>query len=77
MHDHRLAELSRRLLGLKQPDQVVGLRPDQVAFGVPANINAGNGFTPVAEVQKALNYLVLGQSFGGGVIGTSGSAASV
>lgn len=42
-----------------------GLRPDQVAFGVPANVNAGNGFTPVAEVQKALNYLILGQSFGG------------
>ena len=42
-----------------------GLRPDQVAFGTPANVNAGNGFTPVPEIQKALNYLVLGQSFGG------------
>ena len=42
-----------------------GLRPDQVAFGIPANVNAGNGFTPVPEVQKALNYLILGQSFGG------------
>jgi len=42
-----------------------GLRPDQVAFGVPANVNAGNGWTPVPQVQQALNYLILGQSFGG------------
>jgi chitinase/chitodextrinase len=42
-----------------------GLRPDQVAFGVPANVNAGGGWTMVPEIQKALNYLVLGQSFGG------------
>jgi chitinase len=43
-----------------------GLRPDQVAIGLPANINAaGSGFTPPAEVQKALNYLIRGQSFGG------------
>ena len=42
-----------------------GLRPDQVAIGLPANGNAGNGFTPVAEVQRALNYLIRGQSFGG------------
>ncbi len=34
------------------------LRPDQVAFGVPANVNAGNGFTPVPQIQQALNYLV-------------------
>jgi chitinase len=43
-----------------------GLRPDQVAIGLPANINAaGSGFTPPAEVQRALNYLIRGQSFGG------------
>ncbi|MCZ8523278.1 fibronectin type III domain-containing protein [Paenibacillus caseinilyticus] len=42
-----------------------GLRPDQVLVGLPANANAGGGFTPVAEVQKALNYLMKGQSFGG------------
>jgi chitinase len=42
-----------------------GLRQDQVAIGLPANGNAGNGFTPAAEVQKALNYLIRGQSFGG------------
>jgi chitinase len=43
-----------------------GLRPDQVAIGLPANINAaGSGFTAPAEVQRALNYLIRGQSFGG------------
>lgn len=41
------------------------LRPDQVVIGLPANPNAGGGFTPVAEVQKALNYLMKGQSYGG------------
>jgi len=41
------------------------LRPDQVAIGLPANVNAGNGFTSVAEVQKALDYIIKGQSFGG------------
>jgi chitinase len=41
------------------------LRPDQIAFGLPANVNAGNGFQPVAEVQRALNYMVRGQAFGG------------
>ncbi len=42
-----------------------GLRPDQVAIGLPANVNAANGWTPVPEVQRALDYLVLGRSFGG------------
>lgn len=42
-----------------------GLRPDQVAIGLPANTNAGNGFTPVPQVQQALSYLILGKSFGG------------
>lgn len=41
------------------------LRPDQVVIGLPANPNAGGGFTSVAEVQKALNYLMKGQSYGG------------
>ncbi len=41
------------------------LRQDQVMIGLPANGNAGNGYTSEAEVQKALNYLVKGQSFGG------------
>jgi len=42
-----------------------GLRPDQIAIGLPANVNAGNGWTPVAEVQRALDYLIRGRSFGG------------
>jgi chitinase len=42
-----------------------GLRPDQVAIGLPANVNAANGFTPVPEVQRALEYLIRGRSFGG------------
>ena len=43
-----------------------GLRPDQVAIGLPANVNAaGSGYTAPAEVQRALNYLIRGQSFGG------------
>jgi chitinase len=41
------------------------LRPDQVVIGLPANVNAGGGFTPVSEVQKALDYLMKGISFGG------------
>jgi chitinase len=41
------------------------LRQDQVSIGLPANQNAANGFTSNADVQKALNYLVKGQSFGG------------
>ncbi len=41
------------------------LRPDQVVIGLPANVNAGGGFTGVAEVHKALDYLMKGTSFGG------------
>ncbi|WP_442951182.1 glycosyl hydrolase family 18 protein [Paenibacillus sp. 481] len=41
------------------------LRPDQVLIGLPANNNAGNGFTPVPEVHKALNYVYKGVPFGG------------
>ncbi|MBD0405395.1 glycosyl hydrolase family 18 protein [Flammeovirga sp. EKP202] len=42
-------------------------REDQVALGLPANKPAApaGGYTPPAEVQKALNYLVNGISFGG------------
>lgn len=42
-----------------------GLRPDQVAIGLPANVNAGNGFTAVPQVEQAFSYLSQGQSFGG------------
>ncbi|MFB9329984.1 fibronectin type III domain-containing protein [Paenibacillus aurantiacus] len=37
------------------------LRQEQVLLGLPANNNAGGGFTPVAEVQKALDALIKGQ----------------
>ncbi|WP_025848198.1 fibronectin type III domain-containing protein [Paenibacillus ehimensis] len=37
------------------------LRQEQVLLGLPANSNAGGGFTPVAEVHKALDALVKGQ----------------
>jgi chitinase len=45
-----------------------GLRPDQVLIGLPANINAGNGYTSELEVQRALNYLIRGQAFGGSYV---------
>jgi len=42
------------------------LREDQVAFGIPcAPGAAGTGYTPAAEVNKALDYLMTGNSFGG------------
>ncbi|MGW3631773.1 chitinase [Streptomyces sp. NPDC005122] len=33
------------------------LRPDQVAIGMPASVNAGNGYVSPAEVDKALDCL--------------------
>jgi chitinase len=42
------------------------LREDQVAIGLPATPPAaGSGYTPPAEVVKAINYLVFGISYGG------------
>jgi chitinase len=41
------------------------LPPEQIAFGVPASLSAGGGFTPVADVQNALRYLIEGVPFGG------------
>jgi chitinase len=42
-----------------------GLRPDQIAFGTPAAVSAGNGFTSPAAVQQALNCLARGTNCGG------------
>lgn len=42
-----------------------GLRPDQIAFGTPAAVSAGNGFTSPAVVQQALNCLARGTNCGG------------
>ncbi|GAA3996716.1 hypothetical protein GCM10022247_15870 [Allokutzneria multivorans] len=39
-----------------------GLRQDQVALGLPASVNAGNGHTPVAAVHKVLDCLMKGQN---------------
>jgi chitinase len=45
----------------KNPNSVFpALRPDQVVIGLPANTNAGGGYTPPAEVQKAVDALVKG-----------------
>jgi chitinase len=41
------------------------LRPDQVAIGLPAGPQAGNGHTPVAAVQQALTCLTRNTSCGG------------
>ncbi|QXJ19758.1 carbohydrate binding domain-containing protein [Actinomadura graeca] len=41
-----------------------GLRPDQIAFGVPAAVSAGNGHTSPAQVQQAVTCLAKGQGCG-------------
>ena len=40
------------------------LREDQIAFGVPAAVSAGNGHTSPAAVQQALNCLARGTNCG-------------
>ncbi|OLR93857.1 chitinase [Actinokineospora bangkokensis] len=42
-----------------------GLREDQIAFGVPAAVSAGNGHTAPAAVQQALTCLTRNQGCGG------------
>jgi chitinase len=41
-----------------------GLRPDQIAIGLPAAISAGNGYTSPTDVQTAVNCLVKGSGCG-------------
>ncbi|MEV0717834.1 cellulose binding domain-containing protein [Asanoa sp. NPDC050611] len=41
------------------------LREDQVAFGTPSSVSAGNGYVAPAGVQQAVNCLVRGQGCGG------------
>ncbi|MEU4246236.1 glycoside hydrolase family 18 protein [Amycolatopsis sp. NPDC026612] len=41
-----------------------GLRPDQIAIGLPAAVSAGNGYTSPADVQTAVNCLVKGSGCG-------------
>ncbi|AKH84985.1 hypothetical protein AA958_25340 [Streptomyces sp. CNQ-509] len=40
------------------------LRPDQVAIGMPASTQAGNGHVPTAEVNKTLDCLTKGSNCG-------------
>ena len=42
-----------------------GLREDQIAFGLPAAVSAGNGYTAPAQVHQALNCLARNQNCGG------------
>ncbi|MFC0629004.1 chitinase [Kribbella deserti] len=42
-----------------------GLRQDQLAFGLPAAVSAGNGYTAPAAVHQALDCLVKGTNCGG------------
>jgi chitinase len=42
-----------------------GLREDQIAFGLPAAVSAGNGYTPPGPVHDALNCLARNQNCGG------------
>ena len=44
---------------------VPGLREDQIGFGLPAAVSAGNGYTAPAAVHQALDCLVKGQNCGG------------
>ncbi|MEV6644992.1 glycoside hydrolase family 18 protein [Amycolatopsis sp. NPDC051371] len=41
-----------------------GLRPDQIAVGLPAAVSAGNGYTSPADVQTAVNCLAKGSGCG-------------
>jgi chitinase len=47
--------------GIKFP----GLRADQIAFGVPAAVSAGNGYISPAQNQQAVTCLARGQNCGG------------
>ncbi|WP_328518713.1 chitinase [Kribbella sp. NBC_00359] len=42
-----------------------GLREDQIGFGLPAAVSAGNGYTAPAAVHQALDCLVKGQNCDG------------
>jgi chitinase len=41
-----------------------GLRPEQIGIGLPAAVSAGNGHTPPAQVQQAVNCLAKGEGCG-------------
>jgi chitinase len=41
------------------------LRPDQIAIGAPATVNAGNGYVAPAALQQAFGCLAKGTNCGG------------
>ncbi|GAB2699373.1 glycosyl hydrolase family 18 protein [Paenibacillus thermoaerophilus] len=50
------------------------LRPEQILIGLPASPQAaGGGYTTPENVQKALDYLIKGQSFGGSYVLRNGA----
>ncbi|MFB9878303.1 carbohydrate binding domain-containing protein [Planobispora siamensis] len=67
-HDFHVAMTDMLLAGfpiMGNPNNVFpALRQDQVAIGLPAAPWAGNGFTTVAEVQKAFDCLAKGTNCG-------------
>ncbi|GGS93504.1 chitinase [Nonomuraea spiralis] len=67
-HDFHVAMTDMLLAGfpiMGNPNNVFPpLRQDQVAIGLPASPNAGNGFTTVGEVQKAFDCLAKGVNCG-------------
>ncbi|WP_344683319.1 chitinase [Saccharopolyspora taberi] len=66
--DFHIAMIDMLLTGFPlagNPDNTFApLRPEQVAIGLPAANPAGNGFTPVPEVHKALDCLRSGTGCG-------------
>ncbi len=52
-------------IGRNPADFFPGVPQQKVMLGVPANVNAANGFVDNATLQQALNYLIKGQSYGG------------
>jgi chitinase len=59
--DFHIAMIDMLLTGFKVAGTNLtfpALRQDQVLIGLPANVNAGGGFTSVADVHSAMNCLI-------------------
>ncbi len=68
--DFHVAMAEMLLVGFpiaRDPNRVFPpLPPEKVLIGLPASPSAASGgYTPPTEVQKALDYLILGRSYGG------------
>jgi chitinase len=62
--DFHIAMIDMLLTGFKVAGTNLtfpALRQDQILIGLPANVNAGGGFTSVADVQSAMNCLIKAQ----------------